>query len=82
LYGKTYKKGLLFYLNTSSGHGLVAHTKDFPRTAGWGCDSKDVINAANVISKPFRPDNDQQVGARIGDGRVNTDGITSTCTDT
>ena len=64
LYGKTYEGGLIFYLNTSNGAGLVAAETDQSAGIAWDTTS----NNANII----------QTGATskaIGDGSSNTNTI-------
>lgn len=64
LYGKAYEGGLIFYLNTSDGSGLVAAETDQSTGIAWDTTS----NNANII----------QTGATskaIGDGSSNTSTI-------
>ena len=65
LYGKTYMDGLIFYLNTTDGKGLVAAKENQSNDAEWGCISSGV-NA---------------YGALIGDGAANTTAILTRCMD-
>jgi len=82
LYGKTYEGGLIFYLNTSNGFGLVAATQDQAtrnqnKQVRWGCPNTDIINLNNVMDTPS--DLETVVGARIGDGMLNTNAILAGC---
>lgn len=61
LYGKNYKGGLIYYLNTSNGTGLVAHWQDNSSALNWG-GSADIAAANNTI---------------IGSGLSNTNAITN-----
>lgn len=47
IYGKNYKGGIIFHLNTANGSGLLAHFQDNYGNAGWG-DFGDVTNANNT----------------------------------
>jgi len=83
LYGKAYKQGLIFYLNTTSGSGLLAHTRDMTDFMGdriqtqWGCASTDIPNLPNVSNDPTNPEIED--GAKIGDGEQNTMAILASC---
>lgn len=76
LYGKTYEGGLIFYLNTDNGTGMVAATENQGR-AEWGCNKTDIKSLNNVSSVPSDPETVE--GARIGDGQANTDAILAEC---
>lgn len=77
LYGKKYKDGLIFYLSTSTGTGMVAAEQDQSTTAEWGCNGTDIINLSNVNSNIAYPEYAE--GAKIGDGKANTDAILAGC---
>ncbi len=80
LYGKMYKGGIIFYLNTDDGTGMVAATEDQSEAAQWGCIGTDIVGLANITGFPV-PDPEIEGGARIGDGSANTDAILAECTD-
>ncbi len=68
LYGKMYAGGLIFYLNTTDGSGMVAAAEDQNEgiSVRWGC-LKDEINGAD--------------GEGLGTGAQNTMEILAGCTD-
>ncbi len=80
LYGKRYAGGIIFYLDTADGTGLVAATEDQSGRIAWGCSGTDIMGIAN--NQDFSvPDPETAVGARIGDGAANTDAILAECTE-
>lgn len=84
LYGKMYQGGLIFYLNTTDGKGLVAATADAVSSGQaasiqWGCFGDDITGLNNVTSDP-KP-TETEAGARIEDGAANTDAIVFECPD-
>jgi len=81
LYGKTYKGGLIFHLNTVSGAGLVARNSDIPVSGDWGCLGTNT-GASNVTSDPPSSGIETVNGARVGDGKDNTDSIIAGCNET
>jgi len=64
LYGKTYRGGFIFYLDTDSGIGMIAATEDQSDDAEWGCSPRS---------------DSQATGSSIGDGATNTDAILEEC---
>ena len=84
LYGKMYEGGIIFYLNTDDGTGMVAATSDLNVDVGfyveWGCYGTDLTGLNNITSNPPIPENETEQGARIGDGKANTDAILAECT--
>jgi hypothetical protein len=76
LYGKFYKNGFIFYLDTTDGTGLIAATEDQSADAVWGCIGDDLIGLNNVGTQA---DPAIEEGARIGDGGANTDAILIEC---
>lgn len=85
LYGKIYEGGLIFYLNTKDGTGLIAAMDDQSSGAEWGCSGDDIIGLNNVENcpgmgncvQPSPAETDE--GARIGDGAMNTNAILAGC---
>lgn len=65
LYGKTYQGGLIFYVDTINGSGMVAAPSD-QGEALWGCWQTDIIGADST---------------KIGYGRKNTSDILASCVD-
>ena len=63
LYGKTYAGGLIFYLNTNDGNGLVAASVDQSTNATWGCFPEMIGGTSDAI----------------GTGQANTDTIVNFC---
>lgn len=77
LYGKMYEGGLIFYLNTDDGTGMVAALEDQNPGTAWGCQGTDIMGLNNVQGPPTNPEIEE--GARIGDGKDNTDAILAEC---
>ncbi|MEM1219068.1 MAG: EB domain-containing protein [Bacteroidota bacterium] len=73
LYGKVYEGGLIFYLNTMDGSGLVASDGALNLTGEWGCANIDIPDLVNVPITTFG--GPYAEGAMIGDGKTNTDSI-------
>jgi hypothetical protein len=69
LYGKIYGNGYIFYLDTVEGNGMVAALGDHPEETYWGC-LQNIRALNDVETEPTVPDT--AVGARLGDGRENT----------
>ncbi|MCX2680144.1 DUF1566 domain-containing protein [Galbibacter sp. EGI 63066] len=66
LYGLTYQGGLIFYLDTSNGNGMVAAPSDQSTGAIWGCEG------TNVSGAEF---------SSIGSGISNTNEIVKICNE-
>lgn len=82
LYGKIYLGGLIFYLNTTDGTGLVARSSDQGDVI-WGCLNTDVQDLNNISDNPpDRADQETEAGTRIGDGNANTNAMINTCMET
>lgn len=86
LYGKMYEGGLIFYLNTTDGTGMIAAPEDQSDGEEWGCSTTNIPNLNNIAGCPGMGDcmqpvpDETEVGARIGDGATNTDAILAGCT--
>ena len=63
LYGKTYQGGLITYLNTSTGAGLVAAPVNQSDNESWGCYGVEIGGTSSAI----------------GTGQANTDTIVNGC---
>lgn len=81
LMGKIYKGGYIFYLNTSTGFGLIAALQDQSFGIDWGCAFNDIPDLTNVILSPPVQGEEVEIGARIGDGNANTQKIINGCTN-
>ena len=77
LYGMQFEDGLIFYLNTDDGTGMIAAAEDQDESEFWGCSGDDISELSNVANLPAEID--LEVGARIDDGLANTDAIISEC---
>lgn len=79
LYGKTYEGGLIFYVEPTTGTGLVAATADQDAGTEWGCLGTDISDLNNVSSPSGNSETVE--GTRIGDGMSNTNSILAACTN-
>jgi hypothetical protein len=73
--GDVHAGGIIFYLDGSGEHGLVAALSDQSLGAEWGCFGTDIPGLPNVTSFP-----PSGTGAEVGDGATNTDAILNECT--
>lgn len=64
LYGKIYQGGIIFYLNTNDGKGMVAATEDQGSEVEWGCNEFEIDGAS---------------GETLGTGFQNTIDIITGC---
>ena len=62
--------GVVFWLDSTGQHGLVAAMSDYATSVGWGCNGTDLPNVPNATSYP-----PIVVGAERGDGVNNTNAI-------
>jgi hypothetical protein len=65
--GAIYQGGLIFYIDETGEHGLVAAMEDLPGTYEWGCQGTDISGAD---------------GTAIGTGLQNTLEIVAGCSET
>lgn len=72
LYGKYYQGGLIFYLDTINGNGMVAASNNFEDEYIWGMNNGD-SSAPDVWD--INNNQETELGARIGDGLANTEAI-------
>ncbi len=81
-YGKSYQQGLIFYL-TPDGTGMVASETTISYGAEFGCHGINISGIPDVqdcIDDCSYPEpEDIVIGARIGDGKTNTDAILAEC---
>lgn len=81
LYGINFNGGLIFYVDGTTGNGLVAAPSDHITEAAWGCFSTDIISLDNV----FQTNPTSLIegkGANLFDGADNTQAILSECHET
>lgn len=64
IYGLTFRGGMIFYLNTTNGTGMVAVASDQSVGVNWGCMGTNITNAEN---------------SGIGNGNTNTNSIVALC---
>ena len=68
--------GVVFWLDSTGQHGLVAAFSDVATSVEWGCDGTDLPNVPNVQNNTGNPSG---LGAEIGDGFNNTNNILKDC---
>jgi hypothetical protein len=68
--------GVVFWLDSTGQHGLVVAMSDSANDIGWGCFGTDLPNVPNV---PYNGGVPIGLGAEIGDGVTNTNGILTDC---
>ena len=68
--------GVVFWLDSTGQHGLVAAFSDVATSVEWGCLSTDLPNVSNV---PYNGGVPTGSGAEIGDGFNNTNDILQDC---
>ena len=68
--------GVVFWLDSTGQHGLVAAFSDVATSVEWGCNGTDLPNVLNV---PYNGGNPSGLGAEIGDGFNNTNDILQDC---
>lgn len=64
--GQAFGGGIIFYVDASGSHGLIASQTDYTTSAAWGCYGQDIIGANS-------PD--------VGSGQENTSDILSECNE-
>ena len=68
--------GVVFWLDSTGQHGLVAAFSDVATSVEWGCYGTDLPNVPNVS---YNGGNPSGLGAEIGDGVSNTNAILNDC---
>ena len=68
--------GVVFWLDSTGQHGLVAAFSDVATSVQWGCNGTDLPNVRNV---PYNGGNPLGFGAEIGDGFITTNDILQDC---
>jgi hypothetical protein len=68
--------GVVFWLDSTGQHGLVAAFSDVATSVEWGCSGTDLPNVSNVSYNGGVP---AGLGAEIGDGFNNTNDILTDC---
>ncbi len=76
--GDVVNGGVVFWIDSTGQHGLVAAFSDVEGIVEWGCDSTDLPNVLNV-SYGETGGNPLGLGAEIGDGFNNTNDILQDC---
>lgn len=71
--GATYQGGLIFYIDETGEHGLVAAMEDLPEAYRWGCYGTDINANDSIVSPELQA---------IGTGLQNTLEIAAGCIDT
>ena len=74
--GDVVNGGVVFWLDSTGQHGLVAAFSDVATSVEWGCLSTDLPNVSNV---PYNGGVPIGLGAEIGDGFNNTNDILQDC---
>ena len=72
--GDVVNGGVVFWLDSTGQHGLVAAFSDVATSVEWGCYGTDLPNVLNATSSP-----PIGLGAEIGDGFNNTNDILNDC---
>jgi hypothetical protein len=71
--------GVVFWLDSTGQHGLVAAFSDVAVNVKWGCLGIDLPNVLNVPYNQFISSSLSGLGAEIGDGFNNTNDILQDC---
>ena len=65
--GQKYEEGIIFYIDSTGNHGLIAAVSDQSTAVEWGCEDLMVIDA--------------EYGTFVGAGSQNTDAMLENCTE-
>ena len=74
--GDVVNGGVVFWIDSTGQHGLVAAFSDVATSVEWGCYGTDLPNVPNVS---YNGGNPSGLGAEIGDGFNNTNNILKDC---